>query len=279
MQASLRAPCTPPLNFDVRQHAEGPRAMTSSINSPVRALPRSRGMPSYLEMIGCRELFAELPVDAALARKTVPSSYALKLLPTNEAKLLFLIEECENAILDRVLPVRPLRMAQLWIELEGPEEIGPPLAGTTSSLPTSYWYALPHQIESRVAASAFRVAGIDIQRVARINIGGEHGSPRRGEVVEDAPADRRYSWEEATRLWSSPNVVTGRRWFYREYGSVLRRRSVGFALCRSAFLGDGEIAVTASQDSALGRLGVATLHGPSNSVEMNCQVEIRVGPL
>lgn len=253
--------------------------MNSSLASPEHTLPRPRGLPSFLAMIGCRELFAELPIDAALARRAVPSPYSVKLLPTGQAKLLFLIEECEKGVLDGVLPVRPLRMAQLWIELEGPEEIGPALSGTTSSLPTSYWYALPHQMESRVATTAFRVAGIDIQRVTRIDIGGAPGAPRRGEVVEDKSGDKRYGWEEAIRLWDAPNVVTGRRWFFRDYGSVLKRRSVGFAICRSAFIGEGEITVTASPSSAIGRLGIGSLHGLCNAVEMNCRVQIRVGRL
>ncbi|MFO1293968.1 MAG: hypothetical protein U1F07_12980 [Rubrivivax sp.] len=253
--------------------------MTNTPVSAMHALPRPRGVPSFLAMINCRELFAELAFDPALAGSAVPQSYSIKLLPTGKAKLLFLIEECEKGVLDAVLPVRPLKMAQLWIELDGPEEVAPPLSGTTSSLPTSYWYALPHQMESMVAATAFRVAGIDIQRVARIDIGGAHGAPRQGAVIEDSSGGERYGWEEATRLWDKPNVVTGRRWFFREYGGMLRRRSVGFALCRSAFIGDGEISVTASPNSALGRLGIGSLRGLSNSVVMNCKVQIRVAPL
>lgn len=245
--------------------------------SPVHTLPRPRGLPSFLTMIGCRELFAELPIDAALARRAVPSSYSIKHLPPNQAKLLFLIQECEKGVLDGVLLVRPLRMAQLWIELEGPEEVGPALPGTTSSLPTSYWYALPHQMDNVVASTAFRVAGIDVQRVVRIDTGGAAGAPRRGEVVQDRSGDERYGWEETSRLWDTPNIVTGRRWFYRDYGRVLKRRSVGLVVCRAAFLGEGEITVTASPQSAIGRLGIASLHGLSNAVQMNCRAKIRVG--
>lgn len=245
--------------------------------SPVHTLPLPSGLPSYLTMIGCRELFAELPIDAALARRAVPSGYSIKHLPTNQAKLLFLIQECQKGVLDGVLLVRPLRMAQLWIELEGPEEVGPALPGTTSSLPTSYWYALPHQIDSVVACTAFRVAGIDVQRVVRIDTGGAAGSPRRGEVVQDRSGDERYGWDATTRPWAAPNVVTGRRWFYRDYGRVLKRRSVGLVVCRAAFLGEGEITVTASPASAIGRLGFISLHGVSNAVEMDCKAKIRVG--
>lgn len=250
-----------------------------SHTSPVPTLPQPVGLPSFLTMIGCRELFAELPIDAALARRAVPSSYSIRRLPTNQAKLLFLIQECERGILDGVLHVRPLRMAQLWIELEGPEEVGPPLPGTTSSLPTSYWYALPHQMDSVVATTAFRVAGIDVQRVMRIESGGAPGAPRRGEVVEGRSGEERYGWEEVTRLWDAPNIVTGRRWFYREYGRVLKRRSVGLVICRAAFVGEGKITVTASPDSAIGRLGIGSLHGSSNAVEMTCRATIRVSRL
>ena len=261
-------------------HGHGARIMKNSSRvSPVPQLPRPRGLPSFLTMIGCRELFAELPIDPALARSAVPSSYAIKQSPANQAKLLFLVQECEKGILDGALLVRPLRMAQLWIELEGAEEVGPALPGTTSSLPTSYWYALPHQMDSVVATTAFRVAGIDVQRVMRIDAGGAPGAPRRGEVVEGRSREERYGWEEATRLWDAPNIVTGRRWFYRDYGRLLKRRSVGLVICRAAFLGDGEITVTASPGSAIGRLGIGSLHGLSNAVEINCRVEIRVGRL
>jgi hypothetical protein len=233
-----------------------------------------------MTMSHCREVLAEFPVDPEVARKTVPAPYSPRVYPANNANLLLLIQECEGCVLDKVLSIRPMRMAHVWIELVGPEEIGPPLTGTTASLPTTYWYAMPHQMESRLAALSFRAVGIDIQPVARVCAGGPPGIRREGEVVERNASPAGYKWEEATLLWHAPQILTGRRWFYREYGTLIPRRSVGLVVCQAAFLGAGEITLRATPNSVIGELGFGTkLRGSTKAVEITCNVRIQVGRL
>jgi hypothetical protein len=240
-------------------------------------LPKPHGLLSTMTMTRCRELLAEFPVDPEAARKVVPPTYSVRVYPAMHAILLLLVQECERCMLDKVLTIRPMRMAHLWIELAGPDEIGPALPGTSASMPTSYWYAMPHQMESRLAALSFRSAGIDIQRVARISAGGAPGVRRHGEVLEHAESGAGYVWDEDTPLWPSPEILTGRRRFYRDYGRSIPRRSVGLVVCHAAFLGSGEISLSATGDSAAGALGFGTtLHGTTKAVEITCDVRIQV---
>jgi hypothetical protein len=132
-------------------------------------LPPQHGLLSTMTMQHCRELLVEFPVDPELARKIVPPPFSVRVYPAGHAILLLLVQECERCVLDKVLAIHPMRMAHLWIELVGPEEIGPALSGTSTSLPTSYWYAMPHQMESKLASLSFSAAGIDIQPVARVS--------------------------------------------------------------------------------------------------------------
>jgi hypothetical protein len=101
---------------------------------------------------------------------------------------------------------------------------------------------------------------------------------REGEVLERIKSRAGYVWEETTLLWPAPEVLTGRRWFYRDYGTFFPRRSVGVVVCRATFLGNGDITLRATGDSAIGKLGFGTtLHGATKAVEINCDVRIQVG--
>jgi hypothetical protein len=231
-----------------------------------------------MKMVRCGELLAEFPVDPGAARKAVAPPYPVRVYPSGHANLLLLVQECERCLLDGLLSIRPMRMAHLWVELAGPEQTGRALSGTVASLPTSYWYGLPHQMESRLATLSFRAVGVDIQPVARIATGGAPGARREGQVLEHRASGAGYAWEETTALWQAPQLLTGRRWFYRDYGTFLRRRSVGLVVCRATFLGDGRITLRASEDSAIGHLGFGTtLHGTTHAVEITCGVRIHVG--
>ena len=120
--------------------------------------------------------------------------------------------------------------------------------------------------------------GIDVQKIKRLSLGGDPGGIRHGMVIEKRGASCNYSWKEKSTLWQSADVVTGRRWFYREYGRMIRRRSEGLVECNSSFLGEGEARLEANIGSAMGRLGLGTvLNGKTNPVEMDsCNVSIRV---
>ncbi len=243
-------------------------------------IPKPSGLLSRMKMKNCRELFAEFPVDLVAARKAVPSSYTVRVYPNEMALLLLMVQECESCVLDQLLVVRPMRMAHFWIELVGPEEVGSALPGSTASLPTSYYYALPHQLENPLGAFIFRMVGIDIQHVAQITMGGRPGKNRRGKILENRTSGSGCSLEDSIQMWESAQVLTGRRWFFREYGRLLPRRSVGLVVCRSSFLGEGGVTLEATQDSAVTQLGFGrTLHGISKAVEMSCEANIWVTPL
>ena len=235
------------------------------------------GCTHTMKMVNCKELFAEFYVDPKVARQNVPPSFQVRVHPNGKAMLLILVQDCEKVVLDHIIRVSPMKMAQIWIELAGPDEVGPALPGTRSSLPTSYWYTLPHQMDSALAHVAFWLVGIDTQLVKEISLGGEPGGIRTGRVVEN-DSGLGYHWMETNQLWPAPNLVTGRRWFYREYGKFIKHRSEGIVVCRSNFLGEGHIVLEAQPESAISNLNSGTtLRGDTKSVEIDCDVNIRVG--
>jgi hypothetical protein len=234
------------------------------------------GCTHTMEMTNCKEMFAEFPVDATLARKNVPPEYNIRTDTNGRATLLLMVQDCEKGFLDGLIRIKPMRMSHIWMEIEGPEEVGPALPGTTSSLPTAYYYILPHQMESSLAHVSLNLTGIDSQLVKEITLGERSGDQRLGQVIEKSPS-RMYQWTETSQLWATPNVVTGRRKFYRQYGWAIKRTSTGIVTCSSSFLGEGRVILNASPDSAIGLLQLgATLQGTVHPVEMNCRAEIKV---
>ena len=97
-------------------------------------------------------------------------------------------------------------MSHIWIEVEGPHEVVTPLPGTLRSLPTWYWYILPHQFDDFPARLFFGLAGIDAQSVKSVSLGGDPGGTRSGEVVEGSPTDARYTWTETSQLYPEPDT-------------------------------------------------------------------------
>jgi hypothetical protein len=234
------------------------------------------GCSHTMDMTNCKEMFAEFPVDATVAKQNVPPGYTIRIDKDGMATMLLMVQDCEKGLLDGLLPIRPMRMSHIWIEIDGPEETGPPLPDTTESLPTAYYYILPHQFESGLANIALTLAGIDAELVEEITFGKRSGNQRQGAVIEKAPSVI-YRWIETSQLLTTPKIVTGRRKFYRQYGSVINRISEGTVTCRSNFLGSGSVVLTASPDSAIGRMHFdTTLTGTAYPVEMSCRAEIKV---
>jgi hypothetical protein len=128
-----------------------------------------------MDAINCKEMFAEFYVGPTAARRNVPQGYELLVHKNGKAMLLIFAQDSQKCILNGLIPVSPMRMTQIWIELVGPDEIGPPLPGTAGSLPSRYWYTLPHQMDSTRAHVAFRFMEFDTQRVKGITLGGEPG--------------------------------------------------------------------------------------------------------
>jgi hypothetical protein len=234
------------------------------------------GCNHTMEMANCKEMFAEFPLDATVAKENVSPGYTIRINKDGMARMLLMVQDCEEGILDGLLRIRPMRMSHIWIEIDGPEETGPPLPGTTGSLPTVYYYILPHQFESGLAYFGLVLAGIDSQLVKEITLGERSGDQRPGQVIERSPS-LGYRWTETSTLSTMPNIVTGKRKFYREYGWVIKSISEGTVTCNSSFLGEGNVALNTSPDSAIGRLHFGTdLKGTAHSVEMSCHAEIKV---
>jgi hypothetical protein len=238
----------------------------------------SATIPSKMKMVGCKELFVEFFVNPVITQHNVPSKYEVRIYPNGKANILIMIQDWDQCILDGFLPIRRVKMSHIWIELNGPNEIGSSLPGTEYSLPTSYYYALPHQIDNKLAFLAFRLVGIDVQLVKRIEVSGKPGDYNFLRVVERENPTIGYSWVAGGTLWSEPKIVTGRRWFYRNYGRSIKRKSAGLVICRSSFLGESEIQMIVDDGSIIGGLGLGSeLLGELKYVKTDCNCVIRVG--
>jgi len=79
-------------------------------------------------------------------------------------------------------------------------------------------------------------------------------------------------------LWNTPNIVTGRRWFYRNYGRKLPRKSAGLVVCRSTLLGDSPVVMAVDRGSLLDHFDLSgELPGKLQYVTTECVCKIRVG--
>jgi len=103
------------------------------------------------------------------------------------ATLLLMVQDYEKGTLEGLIRIKPMKMSHIWIEIEVPEEVDSALPSTTASLPTVYYYILPHQIESCLAYIALTLTGIDSQLVKEITLGERSGDQRLGRVMEKAP--------------------------------------------------------------------------------------------
>jgi hypothetical protein len=121
----------------------------------------------------------------------------------------------------------------------------------------------------------FGLVGVSSQLVKKVSVGGDPDGTRSGEVIEGDSPDAKYSWTETSQLYPKPDIVTGSQRFYRKYGV---RESAAHAKCESHFLGDSQVSLSATPDSAVGKLGFGTsLTGVSNPVWVKrCRVKYQV---
>ena len=166
------------------------------------------GCKHTMEMAKCKEMFAEFPVDAAVAKENAPHGYSIQINKDGMATMLLMVQDCEEGILDGLLRIRPIKMSHIWIEIDGPEETSPPLPGTSGSLPTVYYYILPHQFESGLAYIGLVLAGIDSQLVKEITLGERSGDQRPGQVIEKS-SSMEYRWTETSKLSPMPTLLPG----------------------------------------------------------------------
>jgi len=232
--------------------------------------------PSVMDIYDVTEMFSRYHIDPTIAQRYVPSKWKVKIHDDGKALLLVMVQNCKKMVLDYIFNVGSVGMSHIWIELDGPPEVVSPLPGTTRSLPTRYWYILPHQLDGLSARMLFGLVGVSSQLVKKVSVGGEPLSTRTGEVIEGASSLTRYDWTETCKLYPAPDIVTGSQRFYRKYGI---RESAAWAKCESHFLGDSEVSLKVSPNSAIGKLGFGTsLTGISNPVWVkSCRVKYWVG--
>ncbi len=231
--------------------------------------------PSVMDIYDVKEMFSRYYVDPDIAQQNVPSKWKVKTHDNGKALLLVMVQKCKKMVLDYLINVGSVGMSHIWIELEGPYEVVTPLPGTVRSLPTWYWYILPHQLDDRWVRVLFGIVGVAAQSVRKVSLGGDPGDTRSGEVTEGDSPDAKYSWTETSQLYPAPDIVTGSHRFYRKYGM---RESAAHAKCFTHFLGDGQVSLSATSDSAFGKLGFGTsLTGVSNPVWVkHCRVKYQV---
>ena len=233
-------------------------------------------IPSVMDMYDTNEMFSRYYVDPVIAQQHVPSKWKVKIHENGKAFLYVLVQKCDKMVLDKIFKVGSIGMSHIWIELEGPPEVITPFPGTTRALPTWYWYSLPHQIDSRWAALLFRVGGIAAQSIQEVSLGGDPGGCRSGKVIEGYAPEVGYSWTETSQLYPKPDIITGSHRIYHKHGMS---ESEAHIRCFTHFLGNGQVSLNASPDSAIGKLGFGTsLMGVTNPVWVkHCRVEYRVG--
>jgi len=229
-----------------------------------------------MDIYDVTEMFSRYYVDPDIAQQNVPSKWKVKIHDNGKALLLVMVQNCKKMVLDYILNVGSVGMSHIWIEVEGPPEVVTPLPGTTRSLPTRYWHILPHQLDGLSVRMLFGLVGVSSQLVKKVSVGGDPEDTRVGEVIEGGLPVAKYSWTETCKLYPAPDIVTGSQRFYRKYGV---RESAACAKCESHFLGDSKVSLTATPDSAIGKLGFGTsLTGVSNPVWVKrCRVKYRVG--
>lgn len=231
--------------------------------------------PSVMDIYDVKEMFSRYYVDPDIARKNVPAKWQVKIHQNGKALLLVMVQHCKKMVLNYLINVGSVGMSHIWIELEGPPEVIHPLPGTSRSLPTWYWYILPHELDGSLIRLLFGLAGVDARLVKKISLGGDPGVTRSGEVIEGNSPASGYTWTETSQLYPAPDIVTGSHRFYRKYGI---RESVAHARCFTYFLGDGEVNLKTTPDSTVGKLGFGTtLSGFVNHVWVkHCRVKYRV---
>lgn len=237
--------------------------------------PIAISYPIVMDIYDVREMFSRYYVDPDTAVKNVPSLWKIKIHENGQALLLVMVQDCKKMVLEHFLNIGSVRMAHIWIELEGPLEIIDTLPGTSRTLPTWYWYIQPHQLDNRLACFLFKMAGVSAQFVRKISLGGDPGGRRSGEVQENTSADTDYHWVETSQLFSEPDIITGSHRFFRSDGL---RQSEAHVKCFTHFLGDAQVELVAAANSTVGRLGFGVkLSGFSNPVWFqHCHVKYRV---
>jgi hypothetical protein len=229
---------------------------------------------SLMDIYDVNEMFSRYYVDPDIAQHNIPTKWKVKIHDNGKAVLLVMVQSCKKMVLD-YFSIGQVVMSHIWIEIEGPYELLPPLPGTTKTLPTWYWYILPHQVNKASARTFFGLAGVSSQLVKKISLSGEADGTRYGEVIEKDSPEEKYTWIEKIQLYAKPEIVTGSHRFFKKYGI---RESTAHTKCFTHFLGESQVTLNASPASTIAKLGFGTtLNGFSNPVWVkHCRVKYRV---
>jgi hypothetical protein len=229
---------------------------------------------SLMDIYDVNEVFSRYYVDPDIAQRNIPAKWKVKIHDNGKAILLLMVQNCKKMVLD-YLSIGHVVMSHIWIEIDGPYELLAPLPGTTKTLPTWYWYILPHQVDKALARTFFGLAGVSSQLVKKISLTGEADGSRHGEVIERDSPEEKYSWIEKIQLYAKPDIVTGSHRFFKKYGIC---ESAAHTKCFTHFLGESQVTLNASPASSIAKLGFGTtLTGFSNPVWVkHCRVKYKV---
>ena len=242
----------------------------------------------------CRESAQFLAVDPAKARRYVPPGHAVfvsdqdaadvgRALPDGSAILIIIYQECSTALWDGT-QLAPLEMVHHWVRIDGPLETLP-VAGTSRTVPTYYWYMLNDPTTSIDLRRKLREAGITSSTIESIELGFDTDGVRKGEVVEkNIPGTRdniSYSFVEKNRPSEQLPVGVNHRLFHETCDdngrcTLMKALDSGFII---PFGSGSPVTVTAHPDSSVARLwGTTELSGIATQFEhMEFKVKISSG--
>jgi hypothetical protein len=242
----------------------------------------------------CRESAQFLAVDPARAQGYLPLGYNVfvsdqdaadvsRALPDGSAVLIIIYQECSAASWDG-MQLAPLKMVHHWVRIDGPFEILP-IAGTSRTAPTYYWYMLDDPTTSIDLRRRLREAGVTSSKIESIALGFDTNGVRTGGVVEKNAAgaedDIGYSFVEHNRPSEPLPVGVNHRLFHETCDdngrcTLMKALDSGFII---PFGSGSPVTVTAHPDSSVARLWDTTrLSGIATQFEhMEFKVNISSG--
>ena len=242
----------------------------------------------------CRESAQFLAVDPSRAQSYLPLGYTVfvsnqdaadvsRALPNGSAIFIIIYQECSAATWDG-MQLAPLEMVHHWVRIDGPLEILP-VAGTSRTAPTYYWYMLDDPTTSIDLRRRLREAGVTSSKIESIELGFDINGVRTGGVVEKNTAgskdDIGYSFVEHNCPSEPLPVGVNHRLFHEtcddnDRCTLMKALDSGFII---PFGSGSPVTVTAHPDSSLVRLwGTTELSGIATQFEhMEFKVNISSG--
>ena len=136
----------------------------------------------------CKETVCFIPVDSILAKDLIPADRKLY-TEKDGAQILVIAQDCNSAILDGI-ELAPLKMAHIWIRLQGPSVITP-VKGATETIPTFYWWDYAGKTTNVVFSTEIKKTAkhMDLVESIEFSLAGE------GKVIETTGAVNNVMYE------------------------------------------------------------------------------------